>query len=226
MPCETTRSKQNRGARQPHTRRLAGAVAVYLIFCGLSLLSQVAYPLLGLVVLMGIALPLAWGKATGNWAAMGFTRNKLGLALAWGIAAGVLTGLIGIAVVPQRTFPPQLGLQLAIGIPIWALIASPFQEFFFRGWLQSRFEAVLGPRWGLLLATACFTLWHYCAPFVGRTAVPLATPIGALSTFGAGLLYAHAFQRSGNILAPWLAHVISGIVFVLVGAMDFTQPVW
>jgi membrane protease YdiL (CAAX protease family) len=80
--------------------------------------------------------------------------------------------------------------------------------------------------WGLLVATACFTLWHYCAPFVGRTTVPLDTPVGALSTFGAGLVYAYAFQRTRNIIAPWLAHVVTGIAFIVVGAMDFTQPMW
>jgi membrane protease YdiL (CAAX protease family) len=103
------------------------------------------------------------------------------------------------------------------------MIASPFQEFFFRGWLQTRFGNRLGDWWGLLLANACFTAWHYCAPFSSATPVPLETPIGALSTFGAGLVYAYVFLRTGNILAPWLAHVITGITFILVGAMDFTQ---
>jgi membrane protease YdiL (CAAX protease family) len=174
---------------------------------------------------MGIAFPLVWGKLTGNWAQMGFTGKNTRPALLWGVVGGVLTSIIGIAVLPERSTPSQIGLQLAIGVPIWALIASPFQEFFFRGWLQTRFENSLGNWWGLLLATACFTLWHYCAPFAGSTPVPLETPIGALATFGAGLVYAVVFQRTQNVIAPWLAHVISGITFIVVGAMDFTQPV-
>jgi membrane protease YdiL (CAAX protease family) len=89
--------------------------------------------------------------------------------------------------------------------------------------MQSRLENALGKRCGLLTAVLCFTVWHYCAPFVGRTAVPLDTLAGALSTFAAGLLYAYAFQRTRNFLAPWLAHVITGIAFILAGAMDFTQ---
>jgi membrane protease YdiL (CAAX protease family) len=137
---------------------------------------------------------------------------------------GLLTALIGIAVLPARSIPAQLGLQLAIGIPIWVFVASPFQEFFFRGWLQSRLENRLGNLWGLLLANTCFTIWHYFAPFVRQTTVPLMTIMGALSTFGAGLVYAYVFQRTRNMIAPWLAHMLAGVAFILVGAMDFTQP--
>ena len=205
-------------------RNLVQAILVYAIFCILSLLSQVAYPIFGLVTLAGIAFPLAWGKVTGKWAEMGFTKQNLGPAWLWGIAAGILTSIIGLAVLPEHSIPDRLGLQLAIGIPIWALMASPFQEFFFRGWLQTRFESRLGNRQGLLLAIFCFTLWHYFAPFVSRSTVPLETPIGALSTFGAGLIYAYSFQRTRNIITPWLAHVLTGITFIAAGAMDFIQP--
>lgn len=212
-------------ANQQNNKQLLQAILVFAIFCAFSLLSQVWYPAFGIVTLIGIAFPLAWGKITGNWTEIGFTRQNIRPALLWSIAGGILTSLIGIAVLPERSLPSQIGLQLAIGVPIWLLIASPFQEFFFRGWLQTRFENRLGNWWGLLLANACFTLWHYCAPFVGATPVPLETPIGALSTFGAGLVYAYVFQRTRNITAPWLAHVIAGITFIVVGAMDFTQPV-
>lgn len=212
-------------ANQQNNRQFLQAVWVFVIFCVLSLLGRVWYPVFGLATLMGLALPLAWGKITGNWVEMGFTRQNIRPALLWSIVGGILTSIVGIAVLPERAIPAQLGLQLAIGVPIWLLIASPFQEFFFRGWLQTRFEHRLGSRWGLLSATGCFTLWHYCAPFIGATPVPLETPIGALSTFGAGLVYAYVFQRTRNIAAPWLAHVIAGITFIVVGAMDFTQPV-
>ncbi len=211
-------------SKHDNRKQLAQASMAYVVFCGLSLLSQIVYPVFGLVTLMGLALPLVWGKYTSRWTEMGFTRHKLRLAVRWGVVAGLLTSIIGVAVVPQRSVLSTLGLQLVIGIPVWALIASPFQEFFFRGWLQSRFENVLGTWWGLLAATVCFTLWHYFAPFVGRTTVPLDTPIGVLSTFGAGLMYAFAFQRTRSIIAPWLAHVLTGIAFIVVGAMDFTQP--
>jgi membrane protease YdiL (CAAX protease family) len=48
---------------------------------------------------------------------------------------------------------------------------------------------------------------------------------GLLSTFFVGLLYGYSFQRSQNIIAPWLGHAISGVAFVVVGAMDLIQVI-
>ena len=212
-------------ATKQSTFEFIQAMIVFFLFCGLSWLSQFFYPVFGLVTLIGIAFPLVWGKRTGRWTEMGFTRLNLKSACLWGLIGGLLTSLIGIAVLPSLSIPTQLGLQLAIGVPIWVFVASPFQEFFFRGWLQSRLENRLGNLWGLLLANTCFTIWHYFAPFVSQTTVPLMTAMGALSTFGAGFVYSYVFQRTQNIIAPWLAHTLAGVTFILVGAMDFTQPV-
>lgn len=210
--------------QQPGNQQFLRALIVFIIFCALSYLGQFWYPAFGLVTVLGIVFPLTWGKITGSWAEIGFSRQNIKPALLMGVVGGILTSIIGVVVLPERSVPTQLGRQLLVGVPIWLLIASPFQEFFFRGWLQTRFENRLGNLEGLLLANACFTLWHYFAPFVGATSVPLGTPIGALSTFAAGFMYAYVFQRTRNIVAPWLAHVITGITFIVVGAMDFTQP--
>ena len=204
-------------------REYIHAIVIFVIFCGLSLLSQVAYPVFGVVTIIGIVFPLLWGKKTGKLAEMGFTKQNAKSVWIWGVIGGILTSIIGIAVLPELSTPSQLGLQLVIGIPIWIFVASPFQEFFFRGWLQTRFENRMGNFWGLLLANACFTAWHYFAPFANQTMVPLMTATGALSTFGAGLVYAYIFKRTRNIIAPWLAHTLTGVTFIIVGAMDFVQ---
>jgi len=203
--------------------RLFLILAGYAAFCGLSLLSKVVYPFFGLVVLVGMALPLLWGRRTGKWAAMGFSRKNMGMALLWGLAAGVVSSVAGLLVLEERAVPANLGQQLLIGIPFWLLVISPFQEFFFRGWMQSELEAALGKWQGLLAATACFVAWHYVSPIVDMATLPLASAAGLASTVIAGLAYGYAFHRSKNIVAPWLAHAISGIVFVIVGAMDFVQ---
>lgn len=102
-------------------------------------------------------------------------------------------------------------------------MASPFQEFLFRGWLQPRLSHVWGEWAGLLAANSLFTLWHYLAPFLDETVVPLRKPSGFISTFAAGLVYGYLFQRTKSIVALWLAHVIAGIAFIVAGVMDFTQ---
>jgi membrane protease YdiL (CAAX protease family) len=211
------RSQANRHANTHLVEALVGSAA----FCAISLLSLSVPLALPLMVLSGIAVPLAWGKMTGTWEFMGFTRRNMGSALRWGLAAGVATSLIGLVMVKERSLPANLGLELAVGIPIWLLLASPFQEFFFRGWLQPRFEHRLGNGMGLLVATAAFTAWHYCWPLAAQTAFPLYTFPGFAATFAAGLIYGFSFQRTGNIVAPWLAHAFSGIVFVFMGAGSF-----
>ncbi len=199
------------------------ALLVYLVFCAVSFLSRSVLLALSLMVFGGILLPLAWGRWSGQWQAMGFTRANLSSAVLWGIGVGFVTGIVGILMVKVENPPADLGLQIAIGIPIWLLLASPFQEFFFRGWMQSRLERALGQWQGLLLTTLLFLLWHYFPAFLEKSTFPLRTILGIAATFGVGLLYGYSFQRTGNIVAPWLAHAISGIGFVLIGAMNFTQ---
>lgn len=130
----------------------------------------------------------------------------------------LIEAVVGSIVLPERSLPPNLELELAVGVPLWLLVASPFQEFFFRGWLQSRLEDGLGKAAGLLAATAGFTVWHYCWPLAAESSVPLTTLGGLAATFGAGLFYGYSFQRTGSILAPWLAHALSGVAFLIMGA--------
>lgn len=203
--------------------RLPAICIGYVVFCGLSLLSKFVYPFFGLVVLVGIALPLVWGRLTGEWSLMGFSRRNLGLALLWGIGAGILSSVVGFLNLETRVIPSNLVQELLIGVPFWLLVISPFQEFFFRGWMQSGLGEAVGEWWGLVIANACFTLWHYLSPIADMATLPLGTATGLLSTFTAGMAYGFAFSRCKNVVAPWLGHAISGIVFVIVGAMGFVQ---
>jgi len=195
----------------------------YVIFCGLSQLSRVVSPVFGLVVLAGMALPLVWGIVTGEWSLMGFSRQNLGQALLWGIGAGVVGGVIGLLILEERMPAENLPHQLLIGAPVWLLVISPFQELFFRGWMQSGLGKVFGEWWGLIIANARFTLWHYVSPIADAALMPLETVIGMGATFAAGLAYGYGFMKGKSVVAPWIGHAISGIVFVAVGAMDFVQ---
>ncbi len=104
---------------------------------------------------------------------------------------------------------------------MWLLFASPFQEFFFRGWLQPRYEQRLGERIGLFVATVGFTAWHYFLPIFGPSAqstFPIYTLPGLAGTLAAGLIYGYGFQRTRNIVTPWLAHALTGIMFAAIGS--------
>ena len=205
--------------------RLIISLAGVLIFFILSILSRKNGTLFGLVVIFGIGFPLCWGFYSRDWVGLGFTKGNLARSLMWGLIAGVLSGILGLLVLQDISLADQLGKQLLVGIPLWILIISPFQEFFFRGWLQSRVSSRLGKHWGLLISNLAFTAWHYLSPIVDLSEFPLRSWAGLISTFLAGLAYGYAFQRSQSIIAPWLGHAISGIIFLIIGAMDLLQVI-
>jgi len=202
-------------------RHLIEALIGFVAFCAISFMSLSVPLAIPFMVLCGVALPLAWGWMPGGWEFMGFTRKNMASAVYWGLAAGLSTSLLGFVSLPVRSLPSNLGLELAAGIPLWLLLASPFQEFFFRGWLQPRCESRLGKSLGLLAATAGFTAWHYCWPLASQSPFPLYALHGLAATFAAGLIYGYSFQRTGSIMTPWLAHAFSGITFLFAGAGSF-----
>jgi membrane protease YdiL (CAAX protease family) len=211
-------------SQRARRKALAEAVIALLAFCGLSLASRLVVPLFLLVVGGGLFFPLVWGMYARDWRTMGFTRRNMGPGLIWGAGSGLLLMAV-IWFTTEHRLAPFFGLQLIVGFPVWLLIMSPFQEFFFRGWLQPRFETSLG-RWpGLVVTSTGFAAWHLCPPFEQAQIVPIASLYGMVFTTGMGLVFGYAFRRTGNIVAPWLAHVLAGLTLVLSGAMTFVQYV-
>jgi len=207
---------------------LLGTVLAYATFCGLGLSSRFVPSLFLIFILFGISFPLFWAMRSHNWSAIGFTKHNLEKALSWGIVVGIGWGMYTYVLFNgDKHFPPLWGLQVAIAFPLWLIFLSPFQEFFFRGWLQSRIQAITGKWVGLFLTSLAFTLWHFFPPLEGTptTSLPLSSIIGLISIFMAGLLFGYLYQRTQNIIAPWLAHAIGGIALVLIGLMSFIQYV-
>lgn len=208
------------------SRPLIEALIGYGIFCGLGLLSRFLPVVFILFVAYGILFPLIWVWGTRSWRSQGFSRHNPLSALLIGAIAGVIWAAYTILFFRQdNSLPPFWGLQVVIAFPIWLLVMSPFQEFFFRGWLQPRLQLVLGKWGGLGLTTFAFTLWHFFPQLEGTSTstVPLGSMLGIVSIFLAGLLFGYIFLRTQNILAPWLAHAIGGIALVLIGEMSFIQ---
>jgi len=142
-------------------------------------------------------------------------------ALLWALIGGAVGGVVGIVLLDELFVPDNLMQQLMIGVPVWIFIASPFQEFFFRSWMQPVLEEVAGVWGGLVLSNILFTLWHYVSPIADMAPFPLNTFVGISSVFIAGLAYGYTFTRTRNVLAPWFAHVIQGIILIVGGAADF-----
>jgi membrane protease YdiL (CAAX protease family) len=166
-----------------------------------------------------------WAKHKQDWSTVGFSRHNVGCALVWGLGAGLLLFVIQWYIAEQRGIPPFFWIQLTIGLFLWILILSPFQEFLFRGWRQPRFQTALGKWPGLIITSVTFALWHLLPPFEEAKIVPIMTISSILYMIFMGSVFGYIFQRTNNIIAPWLAHAIAGLALLFTAGMTFFQYV-
>ncbi len=171
--------------------RVINQAIVYLIFVGPA------------VVLM------RWRREP--WASAGISRCNLGSALLVGCgvaAAGIL---------------PSGGLQiLARGLTdsqLWALpyyaVVGFWEEFLFRGYLQTRLVAWLGQGTGWLLAGILMAMMH-----IGQRVVfaGFSSPEAVISSallIPISLFMGYLMLRTGNVIAPGIAHTFANWVGVL-----------
>ena len=160
-------SKTLTDSEEKSNKKFITTIIVFIVFCLLSFLSRLVLPLFLIVLVFGIAFPLFWAKKTKEWKHMGFKQKNRGQALLWGLIAGLVTSIYCVVSYEIEGGGPLLSmleLQLAFGIPIWLLIMSPFQEYFFRGWMQPRFQDAMGRWLGLGVTSFCFAIWHLFSP--------------------------------------------------------------
>ena len=97
-----------------------------------------------------------------------------------------------IPLLPKLRLPPAF--QMAIASQI--LVVAVPEEFFFRGYLQERLLAHLGPLRAVVWTALLFAIGHYLVTF---------SP-AALAVFFPGLLFGVLRLRTGSILAGTLFH--------------------
>lgn len=116
------------------------------------------------------------------------------------VGAGLLIGYVVLTLhlLGQR-LPHSLAWDNAGFFALeWAVVALS-EETLYRGVLQRRLSACLGPTAGLLLASA---VWA----FVGHVRAPVVENL--LIRFPAGLVLGLLYARSGSLYPPMLAHWI------------------
>lgn len=170
-------------------------------------------------------LPAAWvggpGNAVANPAqyfviplllllALGARPAELGLGRghgAWRACAVWLAipALTWLALLALGLLPPQTLARRLIGN---ALQNGFFEEFLFRGALQTRLAHLLAPGWALAAQALLFGLWHLEANtrmMGGDLLAGLAVCL--LSQTASGLWLGLIFQRTRNLVAPAVVHV-------------------
>ncbi len=93
-----------------------------------------------------------------------------------------------------------------------------FEEFLFRGALQTRLRRLMSPAWALVLQAVLFGVWH-----VGLGYGNYGEPGGVISALAStiafqavlGLAFGYIFERSRNLFAPSVFHVLYNTMFSL-----------
>ncbi len=209
-------------------KELIEAAIATAIFFAISYLSRFVIPMFGLVVISGIAFPLIWAKIKKDWTSIGFTKKSIGKAFLWGTGSGLLIFLYllfdGFRNLP--VFTDMLALKMAVNIPAWIIIVAPFQEFFFRGWLQTKLQISIS-RWpGFIIASAVFTVWHYLPPFEGTATsnISIYSVTGFFTVLALGFVWGFVYLISNNnIIAPWISHTFAGLAAVVIGKWSILQ---
>jgi hypothetical protein len=103
---------------------------------------------------------------------------------------------------------------------LWRLASNtmqngPFEEFLSRGAIQTRLQLLLGPAWGVTLASLAFGAWHLGLGFTqtGKQSLVdgLASTIVIQATLGLAL--GMIYLRTRNLVACSVFHVVSNATF-------------
>jgi membrane protease YdiL (CAAX protease family) len=148
----------------------------------------------------GVAVPVLYTvfvrhKSVGE---LGITAERLlpsvglGLLLAWDTYRNTIATL---DLPDTRSMIPMVAMALAVGL---------FESIFFRGWLQLRFEQAFGLVPGLVLAAACYSLYH----------IGYGMGMGEmLFLFGLGLTFGAFFRLTRSIFVLWPFYTPMGSIY-------------
>lgn len=140
--------------------------------------------------------------------ALGFGRgHRVGItSLLWMVvpAAVAVVALATGALTVQRLVARILGNTLQNG---------PFEEFLFRGALQTRLMLLIPLPWAILLQALVFGLWHLMAATDAMGGDPIAAVAFCIaSQTVTGLAIGIVYWRTGNLVAPSVAHVALNVM--------------
>lgn len=103
-----------------------------------------------------------------------------------------------------------------LAVAAWiTLVNSALEEYVWRWFVGERAALLVGPRAGVPLAAACFTLHHVVVFGIqGGAAFAVA---GGAAVFGAGCLWSWMVARHGALGPAWLSHALVDAVGLSIG---------
>ncbi len=206
---------------------LAIAFGIYfLVSVPASLVNN--FPALPYLVYLGVFAPsilgvAAWitGRHHSNWKSLGFTEDRLALCLGIGLAAGLGTFVINVAlsaVVTQiaRTLGYNVdqvsrvsglgeapGWQVVLIVLAVVVVAPVVEEILFRGIFYTGLRRRLGVGGAVVVSAVFFGLLHFqLLGFVPLTAI--------------GAILALLYEGQGSLATPIVAHAMNNGIIVII----------
>lgn len=170
---------------------------------------------IALILIGPILLTMRWRREP--WASAGVSQHHLGGSLVVGTLLALLS-LVSIFFGGEHS-PVQVLGHMDSG-HLWALfqytVVGFGEEFAFRGYLQSRLVAWVG-RWpGWVLASVLMALAHAVQRLKVAGMSPLEALLSSASLIPTSLFMGYVMLRTGNVVAPGLAHTFADWVGTLV----------
>ena len=204
-----------------------GALAAFAIAPG-----PVGQALYGLAKLWIALLPLVWVLAIERARPSLRFRPAREPARAWleGLAVGLAlaAGLCGLWLAGAARLLDVDALRAALAragvaggaeylaVALWITLAnSALEEYVWRWFVGERAARLVGPRAGVPLAAACFTL-HHVVVFALQGGATFAL-VGGAAVFGAGCLWSWLVARHGALGPAWLSHALVDAVGLWIG---------
>lgn len=90
------------------------------------------------------------------------------------------------------------------------------EEFLYRGALQTRLRALLSPSWAIVIQALLFGIWHFGANvgYKGITGISAVIAFSVVVQGMAGLVFGIIFQRTRNLFACSVIHVVTNSLFI------------
>ena len=137
----------------------------------------------------------------------GWPRDKLSGSFQLGLALAFLVVFLRgkfLAVLTSIT-GAEVGM---LGVLLFATLC---EETVFRGYIQQRLAAWIGPNWGWLAASGLFTLWQLPRLLAVPDQMLLGVAVSGVQSLVAGFI----MQRSGHALSPAMYRAVSDwLIFV------------
>jgi membrane protease YdiL (CAAX protease family) len=124
----------------------------------------------------------------------------------------LLWGSIPLAMFAVAIVSGQLTLGRLLGRFVSNFMQNGFlEEFLFRGALQTRLRRLLTPAWAVVIQALGFGIWHLGLGFTNTDHAGLLPALASTVVNQAviGLAFGVIFERTRNLVAPSIAHVLA-----------------